>query len=153
MARSKPLTVSKETGEPTTLPWNAHKNEPWKVVVVDIEGKRKSKKFFSYVEAKETAARLREKFGVEARVAVVSRCMGYGPPHSKVSTEMLAEQNDRGNLWCPYCRTFRRFLYNAWREREMCEVCGCVVTDFHVRANNPVFWDRKVVESLIERGA
>ena len=150
MARSRPLAVSKETGEPTVLPWTAHKYEPWKVVVVDVETRtRRSKKFFSYKDAKRKAKELKERIGVEAIVAVVSRQMGYGPPHSKVSIQMLLEQNDMGNYWCPYCRNFRRFLWNAYRQRHMCEVCGCVDTDFHVIANNPIFWDRDKIDRLV----
>lgn len=150
MARSKPLVLDKETREPTVLPWTSDKYEPWKVLIMDIETREKrSKKFFSYQEAKKKASELREKLGPEYMIGVVSRQMGYGPPHSKVSDEMLVERNDLGYFWCPYCRNFRTFYYNAWRERHLCEFCGCVDTDFHVQANNPIFWSREKVDRLV----
>lgn len=150
MARSRPLVLSKETGEPIYLPWTHEKYEPWKVVILDIETqKRRSKRFFSYQEAKRVAAEFREKLGPSYLVGVVSVQMGYGPPESKVSTQMLVDKNDMGDWWCPYCRTFRRFLYNAWRERRLCEFCQTVETDFHVQVNNPRFWDLKKIERLL----
>lgn len=141
MARSRPLVLSKEDKEPIYRAPHYDKYPSWKILILEVESqKRKSKKVFSYQEAKEIAAHFKEKLGTTHWVSVVSVRMGYGPPHSKVTDGMLLQQNERGNLWCPYCRGFRRFLYNAWRERRLCEFCQTVETDFHVQANNPMYW-------------
>lgn len=149
--RSLPLVIDKSTGEPKYLPHTYQKYEPWKVVILDIETQqRKSKKFFSYPEAKTAAEKIQEKLGPEYMVHVVSRQMGYGPPYSKITDAQLLRQNEMGRYWCPYCRTFRRFLYNAWREKRMCEFCQTVENDFHVIANNPTFWSSDKVKELID---
>ena len=149
MTRSRPLVLDKETREPIYLPWSHDRHPNWKVLILDIEtDKRKSKTFFLYQEAKRVADRFREELGPGFMVGVVSVAMGYGPPHSKITDKQLLDQNEMGNYWCPYCRAFRRFLYNAWRERRMCEFCQCVETDFHVIANNPTFWSSDKVKEL-----
>ena len=142
MARSEPLIIDRETGEPKNGPFTAHKYEPWKVIIVEEETNvRKSKKFFSYVEAKETAAALQEKYGETHTVGVVSRQIGYGPPYAKVSDRQLLGQNDKGLFWCPYCRKFRAFKYVPVLEQRWCEFCHTRERDFHVRACNPLLWD------------
>lgn len=142
MARSEALKINKETGEPSNLPFTADKYEPWKVIIREEEtNKRRSKKFFSYVEAKETAAALQEKYGDTHTVGVVSRQRGYGPPHSKVSDRQLLAYNEQGLYWCPYCRTFRAFNYVPYLEMKWCEFCHTREVDFHVRACNPVLWN------------
>lgn len=146
MPRSDPLILDRETREPLPqcLPASAERHEPWKVIVLDPETqKRKSKKFFSYVEAKQAAEALKEKYGITMQVGVVSRQTGYGPPYSKVKDQQIQEQNEMGNWWCPYCRRFRRFLYNAWRQKRLCEFCRTTETDFHVKKCNPVLWMRR----------
>jgi len=151
--RSPALAINRETGEPSVVPSTYEKYEAWKVVILDIEtNQRRSKKFFSYKKAKKAAIKYSEKLGPAYLVGVVSRQMGYGPPQSKVPDLMLVEKNDLGYLWCPYCRNFRTFLYNAWRERRLCEFCGCVESDFHVVVNNPMFWDPERVKRIRENG-
>ena len=150
MSRSRPLAINSETGEPVYLPASAQKYEPWKVLILDIETQeRRSRKYFSYKEAKGAALRLREKMGPSYMIGVVSRQMGYGPPYSKISDRKILAKNEEGYYWCPYCRAFRRYMWNAWREKRMCEFCQTVDTDFHVQANNPVLWDPRKIERLL----
>ncbi len=141
MPRSEPLVLGKD-GEPTNPPFTYEKYESWKVVVVDQETeKRRSKKFFSYVEAQEKAVELRERFGDRAEVGIVSRQVGYGPPASKVSDEKLLTANERGYYWCPYCRKFRDFPYFPSSEGRACEFCFTPEQSFHVVACNPTLWN------------
>ncbi len=140
MPRSDPLIIGKD-GEPTNPPFTYEKYEAWKVVVIDnATDKRRTKKFFSYAEAKEKAKELEERLGERARVGVVSRQIGYGPPHSRVSNAMLRDANDRGKYWCPYCRNFRYFQYLPYRDLKACEFCLMPEMDFHVVRCNPLLW-------------
>jgi len=141
MPRSDPLIIDGETGEPTNLPFTALTHEPWKVLVVDLEtNQRRSKKFFSYVEAKQAAADLSEKYRDTHKVGVVSRQVGYGPPYSKVSDEKLLQANENGYWWCPYCRAFRDFHFVPYLDQRWCEFCHTREKDFHVARCNPILW-------------
>lgn len=139
MPRSNPLIIDKTTGEPKTLLFVQTRNEPWKVVVLDRKKhKRKVKKLWSYVEAKDLAAKLQDKYGERVEVHVVSRQVGYGPPFSKIKDWQLLDLNQRRRFWCPYCRKIRKFprLYGVRR----CEFCLCSENDFHFRKCNPIMW-------------
>lgn len=139
--RSAALLIDPATGEPKHLTPSQMIYPPWKVLVwLKGPNTRKSKKFWSYKEAKETAARLQERFGEAAEVHVVSRQLGYGPPHSKVSDRQLLDANYQGQWWCPYCRKFRRFHYLPAIEMKVCEFCRVRETDWHVHMCNPVLW-------------
>lgn len=141
MARSEALRFGKD-GEPTNPPRTHEKWEPWKVVVVFVEtNKRMSKKYFSYVEAKQRVAEFKEKYGDEIQVGIVSRQVGYGPPESKVSDQYLLDRNNDGLYWCPYCRNFRKFNYVPALEVHWCEFCHMRRHDFHTIRCNPLLWD------------
>lgn len=129
-------------GEPVNPPFTYEKYEAWKVVVVDQDTeKRRSKKFFSYVEAKAKAKELKEKFGDRAEVGVISRQLGYGPPVSKIDDSRLLRLNEQGYFWCPYCRRLREFPYLPWRDARSCEFCFTPDHSFHVVACNPTLWN------------
>lgn len=144
VVRSEPLVLMKD-GEPKNPPFT-HKTWPaWKVLVVFIEtNKRATKKFFSYQEAKQSAAELQEKYGEKAKVGVISRAKGYGPPYSKVSNLKLRDYNNRGLYWCPYCRQFREFHYLPYKDTRCCEFCRTRQEDFHVIKCNPFLWSPDV---------
>lgn len=151
MARSYPLVIEKETGEPRYYPNSTtHLRYPaWKILILDTETEqRRSKKFFSYQEAKSAVSHFKEKLGPTYLIGVVSIQRGFGPPYSKVSDKALLAKNEMGYIWCPYCRTFRSFMYNAWREKKLCEFCQIVEDDFHVIANNPIFWSTEKIERI-----
>ena len=140
MPRSDPLILGKD-GEPINPPITFERYEPWKVVVIDTAtDKRRTKKFFSYVGAKRMVAELEEKFGDRALVGVVSRQLGYGPPHSRVPDQMILDANDRGKYWCPYCRKFKEYPYLPWKDEYSCEFCHTRISDFHVIRCNPLLW-------------
>jgi len=139
--RTKPLIVDKATGEPKH-PFPIHLKEnslPW-LVVITTEVGRRGKRFHSLREAKTFAKQVEKEHGGEVSVTVVSRSVGYGPPHSLVSDEVLHEQNARGRYWCPYCRQFRVFAHSRVWGIDRCEVCGTFIDDFHVTKNNPRLW-------------
>ncbi len=141
MPRSEPLMLGKD-GEPVNPPFTHEKYEAWKVVIVDQgTGKRRSKKFFSYVKAKAKVKELEEKFGEMAEIGIISRQLGYGPPESKIDDSHLLRLNEQGYYWCPYCRKFREFPYLPWKEARSCEFCFTPDHSFHVVACNPTLWN------------
>ena len=138
--RSDPLVF--KDGEPTNPPITYEKYEPWKVVIKDTETETiRSRKYFSYKEAKARVSSLRDEYGERAEVGLVSRQIGYGPPYSKVSNNRLLEANESGLYWCPYCRQFRDFPYYPYKEESCCEFCLTRERDFHVKACNPLLWN------------
>lgn len=142
MPRSKPLVLDKTTGEPKYLLPVQQRKPPWKLIVLDRKNHtRKVKLFHSYVEAKEKARKLEEKYGERVEVGVVSRQVGYGPPYSKISDGQLLSLNWKRRWWCPYCRDIRRFLQIRGAKR--CEFCHTRITDFHVIKCNPALWLEK----------
>ncbi len=141
MPRSEPLVLGKD-GEPANPPITYERYPAWKVVVKDVEREiTRSKKFFSYKEARESAAYVIGKYGERVQVAVVSRQVGYGPPVSKVSDLKLLKANEQGYYWCPYCRKFREFPWLPSIEGKACEFCFTPENSFHVVACNPTLWN------------
>ncbi len=119
---------------------------PWRLVVVDPNGKRRGKVFKSYKKAKKTATKLKATHP-DSEYTIVSRQIGYGPPFSKVSDEDILAMNARGRYWCPYCRKFRIFDWDPWwgaKGQDRCPVCGTPESSWHVVRNNPrlrgVYW-------------
>jgi hypothetical protein len=149
--RSDPLILDKETGEPKYLTDSQQRYDPWKLVVKDHgkAGKRKIKTYTSYVEAKERAAEINERYGDRVEAHVVSRQLGYGPPYSKVSDRQMLDYNEQRIWWCPYCRKLRRFLYRPALEMKACEFCLTKETDWHVRMCNPILWEADYLKRMI----
>ena len=133
--RSDPLILDKETDEPRELAWVQTVWDPWRLIV-SYEFRNKGKLFKSYRKAKKAGAKI-QKEHPEYEVTIVSRQVGYGPPRSKVSDQVLLRMNFDGLLWCPYCRKFREFLYDPLWEKKRCPVCRISTSDHSVQVNNP----------------
>jgi len=134
--RTPPLIIDRKTGEPKKLYATQENRDPWKLVIITADGRRKGKNFRSYKKAKKAGKTWTDSHQDDS-FTVVSRQVGYGPPYSKVSPAQLLEMNARGRFWCPYCRQFREFLYAPRWRIERCEVCRIMLNDHHVIKNNP----------------
>ncbi len=124
-------------GEPTLIHVQLRK-DPWRLIVTDPSGKNKGKTFSSYRAAKEVIAKLKAQHP-DSEYTIVSRQVGYGPPHSKITDEDLIEMNAHGKYWCPYCRKFRIFEIDPYfhKERSRCPICHIPDDSWHVMRNNP----------------
>lgn len=153
MPRSDPLIL--KDGEPKTLLPVQENHEPWMLSVRNFKtGKRKVRKFFSYQEAREAETKAKEVFDLKDGwdVVVISRQVGYGPPHSRISDAKLLSLNEDNQWWCPYCRKFREFLWLPKDELKHCPHCEISELDFHVKRCNPILWDPDKQRSVaIER--
>jgi hypothetical protein len=84
------------------------------------------------------------KVGGRKGATLLCRNVGF-PPATKYAPKMGA-YNQRGYLWCPYCREMRRFkkasgfmvddVYVHEPNRQ-CPVCGITTENHHVRKYNP----------------
>lgn len=150
MPRSEPLILSEgEIKDPTPA---QEKYPPWLVSVKNMrDGRRKTKKVWSYQKARKMIGVLKEQYPEDDfwDHAVISRCKGYGPPYSKVPNEKLLELNEDRIWWCPYCRTFREFLWRPQTELKHCPHCNISEADFHVLRCNPILWDPQHLRALL----
>lgn len=143
--RTAPFILNKETGEPKELyPVQLGHRKVWKVIVSHPVEHNRGKRVHLYSEARQLRERFEQKFpqaqGYE--ITIVSTSRGYGPPYSKITDEQLRLTNEHGKLWCPYCRKLRAFDWDHNWLLDRCPVCRISIDDFHVRKNNPMFWDR-----------
>ena len=134
--RSEPLKVTKKGKVLNLAQSQIAAKFPWSLIVVDPDGKRRGKKFKSYKKAKRAMRSLQDRHP-DSEYTIVSRCVGYGPPRSKISDEALEAQNSRGRYWCPYCRTFRVFDWDPAWGWNRCPVCLIPDHNWHVMRNNP----------------
>ena len=109
----------------------------WLLVITDFEGRNRGKKVRRYDEAKAIIEQMKETHP-DYEYTIVSRQVGYGPPVSKVSDEVLEEQNERGRFWCAYCRKFRVFDEDPFWGKRLCPVCRVPDDSWHVVVNNPL---------------
>ena len=144
MPRSPALTIETESGEPYLLATQENR-DPWLLVLYHERKRvRKGKKYRYYSLAKKAKKEMDEKYPQDQgwEVCIVSRQVGYGPPYSKITDRQIYLQNIKGLLWCPYCRTFREFLWDPKYEVKRCPVCRCMASGFHIQVNNPSLWDK-----------
>ena len=113
----------------------------WKLVVTDFEGKNRGKLVRRYRDAKKIIEVLKKEHP-DFEYTIVSRQVGYGPPASRLTHEYLWENNQRGRLWCPYCRKFRVFDWDPYWDVNRCPVCRIFDSNYHVLANNPLLAER-----------
>lgn len=149
--RTAALTIDGETGEPKLLSTQIN-HDPWLVVLYnEALSIRKGKKEKVYSVARERADRLEEKYPKEEGyiVCVVSRQVGYGPPYSRISDRQLYDLNEQGKWWCPYCRALRKYLWDPYYGLKRCPICHIMERDFHVRKNNPIFWDSETIKRVL----
>ncbi len=136
LPRSRVLVLNKETEEPKDILFVQTTGKPWLLILTDDVGRNRGKLFKTMKKARKAAKRI-AKAHPDLEVTVVSRRVGYGPPRSRVSDERLREENDRGSLWCPYCRKFRVFDWDPTWDIDKCPVCRIPINNFHVIRNNP----------------
>jgi hypothetical protein len=134
--RSEPLKVNKKGKVINLLASQIAAKYPWRLVVTDIDGHNRGKKFKSYKKAKKAQKRLQQQHP-DLEYTIVSLCVGYGPPRSKITDEDLQEMNSRGRYWCPYCRKFRIFDLDPYWNWNRCPVCRMPDHNWHVMRNNP----------------
>lgn len=150
MPRSEPLYLSDgEIRDPTPA---QEKYPPWLLSIKNMRtGQRRTKKFWSYQKAKKAAVKVASDYPEEEGwdIVVISRCQGYGPPYSKVSDPKLLAANEQRLWWCPYCRSFREFLWRPRTELKHCPHCRISELDFHVRRCNPILWDPDNLRALL----
>lgn len=137
--RTDPIILDKETGEPLDYPEHLKaRGKPWRVVLISTEGKRVGKEFKSFKKARKWARKAKRDERIDSST-VVSKRKGFGPP-SKIEDLDLIRLNQKGVLWCPYCRNFREFEYLPWKNGVCCPICHIPDWDFHVHKNNPKYW-------------
>lgn len=135
--RSDPLILNKKGNLKYPRACQGRKKNRWRLVVTDLDGNNRGKKFRRYRKAKQAVTGMREKHP-DFEYTIVSLQVGFGPPSSKVNDDQLLAMNHRGRYWCPYCRKFRQFDWDPFRSKDKCPICRIPLDDWHVMRNNPL---------------
>ena len=110
-----------------------------KDLMIETEGDETPQE--TYKRARNKVTKIEQLLQGQGKVYLISRTVAFKPK---------GEKPHKHRYWCPYCNSWRIFLWDETFCLNRCSICGISDSDYYVRKYNGL-WDKELLGKVKPR--